>query len=82
MKIPRDLSGDDLAEVLVPFGHRVTRQAGSHMRLTTALNGEHHVTVPRRHSLRRGTPAGVHADVSAHVGLSRDDLVSRLFGEK
>ena len=44
MKIPRDLSGDDLAEVLVPFGHRVTRQAGSHMRLTTALNGEHRVT--------------------------------------
>ncbi|MBI5485939.1 MAG: type II toxin-antitoxin system HicA family toxin [Deltaproteobacteria bacterium] len=82
MKIPRDLSGEDLAKALAAFGYQVTRQAGSHMRLTTALNGEHHVTIPRHDSLRLGTLAGVLADVAAHVGLAREELVSRLFGEK
>ncbi|MEK7770741.1 MAG: type II toxin-antitoxin system HicA family toxin [candidate division NC10 bacterium] len=29
------------------MGYRVTRQTGSHLRLTTLERGEHHVTVPR-----------------------------------
>jgi len=39
MKLPRDLSGDDLAAVLRKLGYQVTRQTGSHMRLTTQQNG-------------------------------------------
>ena len=46
MKLPRDLSGDDLAAALRKLGYQITRQAGSHMRLTTQQNGQHHVTVP------------------------------------
>jgi predicted RNA binding protein YcfA (HicA-like mRNA interferase family) len=36
----------------------VTRQTGSHLRLTTLERGEHHVTIPRHTSLRVGTLAG------------------------
>jgi predicted RNA binding protein YcfA (HicA-like mRNA interferase family) len=50
MKLPRDVSGDDLAKALQTFGYQITRQAGSHLRLTTTEGGEHHVTIPR-HSL-------------------------------
>ncbi|MCX6365014.1 MAG: type II toxin-antitoxin system HicA family toxin [Actinobacteria bacterium] len=79
MRLPRDLSGEDLASVLSAFGYEVTRQTGSHMRLTTQERGEHHITIPRHDSLRVGTVAAILADVGDHFGLSREALVERLF---
>ena len=79
MRLPRDVSGDDLAKVLAELGYRVTRQTGSHVRLTTLEHGEHHVTIPRHPSLRVGTLAGVLGDIAQHFGLSREALVERLF---
>ena len=35
MRLPRDLSGSDLAQSLRKLGYSVTRQTGSHLRLTT-----------------------------------------------
>ncbi|MDJ0658694.1 MAG: type II toxin-antitoxin system HicA family toxin [Crocosphaera sp.] len=35
MKLPRDLSSDDLIKALSKLGYGVTRQTGSHIRLTT-----------------------------------------------
>ena len=78
MRLPRDVSGDDLAKALADLGYRVTRQTGSHLRLTTLEHGEHHVTVPRHGSLRVGTLAGVLGDVAQHFGLTREALVERL----
>ncbi len=46
MRLPRDLSGDALARALAELGYRMTRQTGSHLRLTTLEHGEHHVTEP------------------------------------
>jgi len=34
MKIPRDISGEELARLLKKYGYEVTRQKGSHIRLT------------------------------------------------
>jgi predicted RNA binding protein YcfA (HicA-like mRNA interferase family) len=34
MKLPRDLTGTELVKALRPLGYRVTRQTGSHIRLT------------------------------------------------
>jgi predicted RNA binding protein YcfA (HicA-like mRNA interferase family) len=51
MKMPRDLSGQELAKYLKPYGYIITRQTGCHIRLTTQLQGEHHVTVPNHHPL-------------------------------
>jgi predicted RNA binding protein YcfA (HicA-like mRNA interferase family) len=59
MKLPRDVSGDDLAGALAALGYQVTRQAGSHLRLTTTEAGEHHITVPRHTPLRVGTFATI-----------------------
>ena len=36
MRLPRDLSGDDLAHALRVFGYYITRQTGRHLRLTSA----------------------------------------------
>ena len=46
MKIPRDIKGEHLTKKLKQFGYEVTRQSGSHIRLTTTTNGEHHITIP------------------------------------
>jgi len=80
LKLPRDVSGADLARALQRVGYRVTRQTGSHMRLTTSERGEHHVTIPAHGSLRIGTLASVLGDVATHLNLTRDDLANRLFG--
>lgn len=66
MRLPRDIAGTELAHALARFGYRVTRQIGSHMRLTTDLQGEHHVTIPVHHSLRVGTLEAVLAAVAHH----------------
>lgn len=79
MRLPRDLSGDDLARSLASLGYRVTRQTGSHMRLTTEQSGQHHLTIPRHDPLRIGTLASILQDVAQHFGWARDQLEERLF---
>jgi predicted RNA binding protein YcfA (HicA-like mRNA interferase family) len=76
--LPRDLTGAELAKRLEKLGYIVTRQTGSHMRLTTHAKGEHHVTVPRHDPLRVGTLAAILDAVAAHHGLSRDELLALL----
>ena len=48
MKLPRDLSGAEVARRLARrYGYRVTRSRGSHMTVTlTAEGDQHQVTVP------------------------------------
>ena len=79
MKLPRDLSGADLAKSLSKVGYSVTRQTGSHIRLTTLSPAQHHVTVPAHDPLKVGTLSGILGDVAAHLKIERDELVKRLF---
>lgn len=80
MKIPRDLSGPMLIRLLGKLGYVATRQAGSHVRLTTQTHGEHHVTIPLHDPLRIGTLAAILAAVATHHGINRDELLNRLLG--
>jgi len=80
MKLPRDVSGDDLARLLKAFGYSVTRQSGSHMRLTTQTNGEHHITIPAHAALKTGTLSGILGDVAKHLGKEKPELAKELFG--
>ncbi len=79
MKLPRDLSGEQLALALGRLGYELTRQTGAHMRLTTTRPSEHHVTIPKHDSLRIGTLAAILRDVAEFHGMSRDDLLEVLF---
>jgi predicted RNA binding protein YcfA (HicA-like mRNA interferase family) len=80
MKLPRDLSGAELAKALARIGYRVSRQTGSHIRLTTDSPAQHHVTIPAHDPLKLGTLAAILGDVAAHQEISRDALLDRLFG--
>ncbi|MBD1824171.1 type II toxin-antitoxin system HicA family toxin [Cyanobacteria bacterium FACHB-DQ100] len=79
MKLPRDLSGLELAKLLEQFDYTIDHQTGSHLRLTTERNGEHHITVPAHNPLKVGTLSAILRDVAAHLGLSRDELTTYLF---
>jgi len=78
MKLPRDVSGEKLAKALKVLGYKVTRQTGSHMRLTTIEGGEHHITIPRHDPLRVGTFAAILDDVAMHFQISRDELLAKI----
>ena len=78
MKLPRDLSGLELARLLRAVGYEITRQTGSHLRLTTEQRGEHHITIPNHCPLKVGTLSGILKDVSQHLGISRNELLERL----
>jgi predicted RNA binding protein YcfA (HicA-like mRNA interferase family) len=80
MRLPRDVSGDELVNRLSRLGYRVTRQTGSHIRLTCDLPKTQHVTVPNHKPLRVGTLAAIVADIAAHHRLERDEAVRKLFG--
>ncbi len=79
MKLPRDLSGRDLAAVLAKLGYHVTRQTGSHMRLTTEAGGEHQITIPDHDALRVGTLNAILREVTEHAGITRDEVLKLLF---
>lgn len=79
MRVPRDLSGPELIRRLGRLGYAVTRQSGSHIRLTASENGEHHVTVPNHDPLRVGTLSAILMAVAARHGIDRDALLKRLF---
>lgn len=79
-KLPRNLSGAQLIRALQQLGYVVTRQTGSHIRLTCNLPQQHHVTIPQHDPLRVGTMAAILADVAQARGLTRDALLQRLFG--
>ena len=80
MRLPRGLSGIQLASSLRRFGYEPTRQTGSHVRLTSTIQGsEHHVTIPRHDVLKIGTLAAILADVAAYLKIDRTDLTDQLF---
>jgi predicted RNA binding protein YcfA (HicA-like mRNA interferase family) len=79
MKLPRDISASDLIGLLKVFGYTVVRQTGSHIRLTTIQNGEHHLTIPRHDPLRVGILAALLSETAVHLGLSRDEFLKQLF---
>lgn len=80
MKLPRDISGTELADLLTRYGYSVTRQTGSHLRLTTQIGGEHHLTIPAHSSLRIGTLNAILSEVALHLKRDKSDLMRELWG--
>ena len=81
MKLPRDLSGNEVAKLLAHhYGYRVTRTKGSHMMLTlTVAANRHTVTVPRHRNVHIGTLDAIIANVAAFLDLSKREVFETLF---
>jgi predicted RNA binding protein YcfA (HicA-like mRNA interferase family) len=80
VKLPRDLSGGDLAVLLRRYGYQVTRQTGSHLRPTSTLKGrEHHLTVPSHKTLKLGTLSAILSEASRYLRIDRERLADQMF---
>lgn len=79
MKIPRDIGGEELTTLLKKYGYKITHQTGSHLRLTTDIKGEHHITIPRHRPLKVGTLNSILTDVSQYLEIDKQVLIKELF---
>jgi predicted RNA binding protein YcfA (HicA-like mRNA interferase family) len=78
-KIPRDLSGRELCRLLKRIGYDITRQSGSHIRLTrTTASGSHNITIPDHTPVKIGTLNKILSDVALHLNISKDELVRNI----
>ena len=79
MKLPRDIGGEELAKLLKKYGYSISRQSGSHLRLTSTIKGEHHLTIPKHTSLKIGTLNNILNDISIHLKIDKQTIVNELF---
>ncbi|MEM7552153.1 MAG: type II toxin-antitoxin system HicA family toxin [Bacteroidota bacterium] len=79
MKLPRDIGSQELIKKLSVFEYQVSRQVGSHFRLTTSKNGTHHITIPNHKPIKIGTLASILKSVSSHFQISKEEVIRRLF---
>ncbi len=82
MRLPRDLSGRDLAGRLGRhYGYTISRTRGNHMTVTRVIGtGRHSVTVPAHRELRVGTLNAIVNEVAQVADLSRRTVRETLFG--
>ncbi len=79
-KMPRDTSGRELANLLKKYGYEITRQTGSHMRLTSYLRNEsHHITIPDHTPLKIGTISHILKDIANYLKIEKDGFIKKLF---
>jgi predicted RNA binding protein YcfA (HicA-like mRNA interferase family) len=76
-KIPRDINGFEFASFLDIYGYVITRQTGSHIRLTSYKMGyEHHVTIPNHKPLKIGTLHSILNEISAYLSISKQEIIN------
>jgi predicted RNA binding protein YcfA (HicA-like mRNA interferase family) len=78
MKLPRNVFGADLAKALRVYGYEITRQKGSHIRVTTQINGTHHEVIPAHKPIKPGTLSSILKSVAQHHQVSTAQLIQRL----
>lgn len=77
-RLPRDLDARDLVRALARLKYEPVRQTGSHIRMKTQRNGEHHTTIPCHSPLKVGTLSSILSELSVHHQMSRSELLSML----
>jgi predicted RNA binding protein YcfA (HicA-like mRNA interferase family) len=79
MRIPRDLSGRDLADALCRnWGYRIVHQQGSHIVLETQGPSHQRIAVPAHRNLRVGTLNSILRAVSKHKGVERHKVLESI----
>jgi len=79
MRLPRDISSIELIKLLQKFGYHVSRQKGSHIRLTTLQKGEHYITIPNHNPIRLGILSSIITDIAVHFKKTKEEMVINLF---
>lgn len=75
MRLPRDVSGRTLLASLHGWA---TKPYGTHVRVTTQVNGEHHEVIPQHNPVKARTLLSILKSVARHHGMSVEELLSEL----
>jgi predicted RNA binding protein YcfA (HicA-like mRNA interferase family) len=68
MKLPRDISAQELIKSLQKPGYSISRQKGSH------------ITVPNHNPIKLGTLSSVIGDLAGHFGQTKEEITAKIFG--
>ena len=81
MKLPRDLSGRQLADGLCrKWGYREAHQMGSHIVLETEQPKPQRIAIPAHKTLKVGTLNAILRAVSSHKGTSKQEILDSICG--
>jgi predicted RNA binding protein YcfA (HicA-like mRNA interferase family) len=77
MKVPRNLSGQELIQMLVKnLGYKIVHQRGSHVVVETEDPSRHRIAVPDHKILRIGTLNAILKAVAQHKGISKVEILA------
>ncbi|MBK9109781.1 MAG: type II toxin-antitoxin system HicA family toxin [Saprospiraceae bacterium] len=77
--MPRDYSALDLIRFLTKFGYSITRQKGSHIRITkNSKKGDHHITISNHDPLKIGTLSSILTAVANELEMNKSELIEKL----
>ena len=77
MKIPRDMSGNDLIKLLCKnWGYAIVHQVGSHVILQTNTPSRQRIAVPNHSVLKIGTLHGILRSVATHKQTLRELILA------
>ncbi len=78
-KIPRDMTGKLLCKFLKNYSYEISRQTGSHIRLSKSSSDcIHHITIPNHNPIKVGTLNKILTDIAEKLKISKDELISKL----
>ncbi len=76
MKLPRDLSGEQLIKHLCKhWAYERVHQVGSHVILQMPTPASHRIAVPAHNPLRVGTLNAILSAVASHKGAAKEELL-------
>jgi predicted RNA binding protein YcfA (HicA-like mRNA interferase family) len=79
MKVPRDINANELITLLSHYGYTVTRQTGSHIRLSKQSDkGMHNITIPNHSPIKVGTLHSIIKDFCNKNDLNTNDIYKQL----
>ena len=79
MKTPRSLAAKELIKLLKVYGYEAVSQKGSHIKVTTHKNGEHHLAIPNHDPIKTGTLNAILRQVAEHLDKDKDKVFKDLF---
>lgn len=75
----RNISARALIKFLKIYGYEITRQTGSHIRLTTNYMGyKHNTTVPNHNPIKIGTLNNIINDVARYLKKDKAEIAEEL----
>jgi predicted RNA binding protein YcfA (HicA-like mRNA interferase family) len=79
MKLPRNVSDNELIKFLQKIGDFISRQKGNLQLSCNLPSGEHLITIPNQDPIKMGTLSSILSDISQAHKISKQELINKIF---